>query len=71
MLFYAIRTLAPFGLEGFYGVSGLFHRARQAQINYQLAVAALQKAMNTIVSANDIELARPPSRGAAAPATRK
>ena len=27
MLFYAIRTLAPFGLEGFYGVSGLFHRA--------------------------------------------
>jgi outer membrane protein TolC len=46
-------------------------RELQAQINYQLAVAALQKAMNTIVSANDIELARPPSRGAAAPATRK
>jgi len=32
-------------------------RELQAQINYELAVAALQRAMNTIVSANDIELA--------------
>ena len=37
-------------------------RELQAMINYELAVAALQKAMDVIVDANDIQIARPAFR---------